>query len=70
MKLEEEARACRISIDFSTATLPEVLKWMARSIRVHWLPLGDDEPEWIRKAHPRGVSEFDDESKTTVLRVA
>ena len=59
-----------VEFDFAMTTLPGVLKWMVANVHGHWVPLGEDEPEWIRQAHPQGAFEFDEDSKSIILRAA
>ena len=59
-----------IHLDYSLASLPDVLKWMMRQVSFRWASLPPEEPEWIRKAHPHGVLEFDDASKAMISRAA
>lgn len=57
-----------ICLDFSLSSLADVLKWMIKSVHVHHVPVPEEEPWWIRQAHPNGLVEFDDDSKTMLLR--
>jgi hypothetical protein len=59
-----------IAFDYCLSSLADVLKWMIKNVRVHRVPVPEDEPWWIRQAHSNGLIEFDDESKTVLLRAA
>lgn len=59
-----------IDLDFSLSSLANVLKWMIKDVRVHRVPVPEEEPWWIRQAHADGLTEFDDDSKTVILRAA
>jgi hypothetical protein len=59
-----------VSLDYSMSTLADALKWMAKRVRIERLPVPAGEPWWIRQAHRDGVAEFDDDSKSIVLRAA
>jgi len=58
----------RVSFDYQMTTLPDCLKWFVRQVRTSWISLPADVPDWIRPAHPHGMLEFDDNSKTILLR--
>lgn len=59
-----------VNLDYSLASLADALKWMVKRVRIQRVPVPEDEPWWIRQAHPDGLVEFDDESKTIILRAA
>ena len=59
-----------VPLDYSIATLPTVLKWMLDQVRLYWVPIDESEPEWIRKSHPHGVPQIDDNCKQFVLSAA
>ena len=63
---EQEGVAC----DYSITTLAAVLKWMVKRLRIDRSPVPPDVPWWIRQAHCEGLTEFDNESKTLLLRAA
>ena len=58
------------NMDYSLSTLGHLLKWMVKTVRVDRVPVPDEVPSWIRQAHPDGLTEFDEGSKTIVLRTA
>lgn len=78
LEVEQQAMECLrpaasengCQMDYSLQSLPNFLKWIVKSTRINHIPLPKDEPWWIRQAHPAGLAEFDDESKTLVLRSA
>ncbi len=59
-----------VKLDHALSSLPDALKWMVKRVRVHWIPVPDNEPSWIRQAHPEGLIEFDDDSKTMIFLAA
>jgi hypothetical protein len=56
------------NMDYSLQTLGDFLKWMVKKVRVDRVPVPDEVPSWIRQAHPDGLTEFDEDSKTIILR--
>jgi hypothetical protein len=62
------AKRSGVDFDYSLASLPRCLAWLVQDVHVNWVPLPDDVPDWMRSAHPRGSSEFDDDSKSILLR--
>jgi hypothetical protein len=64
------AAADGVQFDFSIQTLPDCLKWLVGKVRVHHVPLPEELPEWVKQSHPRGMTEFDDDSKTILLRAS
>lgn len=75
LKVEREAIAevsvvaakAGVDVDYSLAALPNCLAWFLQHVRISWclsttiLPSGS-------VPHPHGLSEFDDDSKTILLR--
>ena len=59
-----------VVLDYSLQSLAHVLKWMVKRVRIRRIPVPEDEPQWIRQAHSEGIMEFDDDSKTVVIRAA
>ena len=59
-----------VVLDYSLSSLADALKWMIKLVRVHHAPVPAEEPWWIRQAHPDGLIEFDDNSRTVILRAA
>lgn len=57
-----------VDFDYSLASLPVCLAWFLQHVRVSWVPLQNDAPDWVRPAHPHGSPQFDDDSKTILLR--
>ena len=47
-----------IHLDYSLSSLPSVLKWIVKKVRVERVPVPEDEPWWIRQAHKVRVSHF------------
>jgi hypothetical protein len=62
------ASAEGIPFDYSLDSLPRRLKWLVRSVRMHVVELPAGIPDWVRTARPNGIAEFDEESKSTLLR--
>ena len=69
-ELQADAAKGKICLDYSLSSLPSVLKWMVKQVRMIRTPVPEDLPQWIRQAHRKGLAEFDDDSKTIVLRAA
>ncbi len=66
--ISKAAREKGVNFDYTLETLPECLKWLMRQMRMTAVPLPPDIPDWIRSTQPQGLSEFDDESKSLILR--
>lgn len=64
----QELRRDRITSDFSINSISQVFGWILK--RINTVPMEPDEslPEWIRQSD--GLFDFDDASKTLVLRAA
>jgi hypothetical protein len=69
-KLQPSADAERLCLDYSLSSLPKVMKWMMRQVHFQWAPVPEEEPQWIRQVHRDGLVEFDEDSKSTILRAA
>jgi hypothetical protein len=67
---ETRSQAARdgVDCDYSIGTLADVLKWIVKQVRVHRVPVPEQEPWWIRQAHPDGVAEFGEDSKAILMR--
>jgi hypothetical protein len=59
-----------VNFDYSLSSLANVLKWLMKRVHVHRIPVPDEEPDWIRQAHRKGLIEFDDDSRSIILRAA
>ncbi|MGD9723220.1 MAG: hypothetical protein AB7O59_17945 [Pirellulales bacterium] len=57
-----------IRLEYSVDLLPAVLKWLLTHVHFHYVPIPDEEPSWIKQAHPRGILEYDEDSKSIVMR--
>ncbi len=57
-----------VNADYTLSTLAGVLKWMVKQVRIDRFPVPEEVPEWIRQAHSEGLVEFDEDSKTVLLR--
>ncbi|MGD9723219.1 MAG: hypothetical protein AB7O59_17940 [Pirellulales bacterium] len=62
------ATANGVSIKYDLKSLPAVLKWLLGQVHFHYVPMPDEEPPWIKQAHPLGIFEFDEDSKSIVMR--
>lgn len=69
-EMEVGAAAVNLTLDYSTCSLPDVLRWLMTLVRLKTLPVPATEPRWIQQAHKDGLVDFDDDSKTIVLRAA
>jgi hypothetical protein len=59
-----------VALNYSISSMVPALKWMMRQTRVQRVPVPEDEPAWIREAHASGLIEFDESSKSMILRAA
>jgi hypothetical protein len=59
-----------VQFDYSIETLPDCLKWMAKRVRIYRTPLPEEVPDWVKQTHPQGLTDFDDDSKTILLRAS
>jgi len=59
-----------VNLDYSLVYLADAMKWMVKQVKMVRIPVPEEEPSWIRQAHPHGLAEFDDDSKATVMRAA
>jgi hypothetical protein len=59
-----------VEFDYSMSKLADTLKWFAKRVHINYVPIPEGVPDWVRNSHPRGVREFDEESKSVVLRAA
>ena len=59
-----------ISMDYSMASLPSVLKWILSGVQIIRVPVPATEPDWIREFHKDGFIDFPAESKYLILRAA
>ena len=55
---ETRAQAARDGVhsDYSIGTLSDVLKWIVKQVRVHRVPVPEEEPWWIRQCRPRAIA--------------
>jgi hypothetical protein len=59
-----------VRFDFSLASLADALRWMVGQVRVYRTPAPAELPEWIRQAHAGGLAQYEEDSKTVLLRAA
>jgi hypothetical protein len=64
----DQAARDGVPCDYSIGTLGDVLKWIVKEVRVRRVPVPEEVPWWIRQAHKDGLVEFDEDSKTLLLR--
>jgi hypothetical protein len=57
-------------MDYSLRSLPDFLKWMVKSVSGYRVPISDEVPWWVSQAHPEGAFEFNEASKTSMVRSA
>lgn len=63
-----EMERVHIAHDFSLASLSQTLKWFIKDIQVIRVPVPETEPDWIRQAHPDGLTQFDQAAELNLLR--
>lgn len=59
-----------VSMDFTVASLPSILRWIMGKVRIMRVPVPASEPDWIQEWHKSGLIDFDEESKYWILRGA
>jgi hypothetical protein len=69
-EMRPAAAARGLELDYSVSSLADVVKWMMEAAHVVRVPVPESEPWWIRQAHADGLIEFDDDTKTMILRAA
>jgi hypothetical protein len=69
-EMKPAAAARGLELNYSMSSLADVLKWMMEGARAVRVPVPEDEPWWIRQAHADGLIQFDEDTKTMILRAA
>ena len=64
------AEQAGVAMDDSIASVPHVLKWILKDVRIVRVSVPASEPDWVRQAHADGLIDFDDGSKYLILRAA
>lgn len=67
-EMSKSAKEHGVEFDYSLESLPGCLKWLMRQARMYPVPVPTETPDWIRSARPQEAMEFDDESKSILLR--
>ena len=68
--MRSAAQHAGVTMDYSVVSLSPFLKWIVQQVQVVRIPVPASEPKWIREAHKDGLIDFEQESKSLILRAA